>query len=128
MKKMQDDLKKTAGEDPSLVMTTFNVDRGKQSITADYYQKADVSAFRQAMESAGFSPKEIRNRSSSMTGIRNMIPQTLLSRVPGLARLRFWLIGVMLIGIPTAAWAHERFIAHTPKMKFLRAVLRLPRR
>ncbi len=43
--------------------------------------------------------------------------QTLLSRVPALSRLRYWLIAGLLLGIPTSAWAHERFIAHTPKMK-----------
>ena len=43
--------------------------------------------------------------------------QTLLSHARAMARLRYWLIAGLLIGIPTAALAHERFISHTPKMK-----------
>ena len=43
--------------------------------------------------------------------------QTLYSQTRALARLRYWLIAGLLIGIPTAAYAHERFISHTPKMK-----------
>jgi len=55
-------------DDPSLdeaavkrqVMPTFTVDKDKEMISAEYFQKADVSDFRMAMERAGFSPKEIR--------------------------------------------------------------------
>jgi len=55
-------------EDPSLsasmistqVMPMVSVDRPKQTVTAEYYQRADVSGFRDALERAGFSPKEIR--------------------------------------------------------------------
>ncbi len=41
-------------------MPHFEVDRSHESISAEYYQKADVTGFRQAMERAGFSPREIR--------------------------------------------------------------------
>lgn len=55
-------------DDPSLSASTiaaqymprFEVDRSHQRITAEYFQKADVTGFRMAMERAGFSPREIR--------------------------------------------------------------------
>jgi hypothetical protein len=65
----QSDLQKQAKiDDPSLdpsviksqVMPSFVVDRSKQQISAEFYQKADVTGFLNAMERAGFSPKEIR--------------------------------------------------------------------
>jgi hypothetical protein len=36
------------------------VDAKNQRISAEYYQSADVSGFLNAMDRAGFSPKEIR--------------------------------------------------------------------
>ena len=42
------------------IMPSFEIDMAKQRIIAEYYQSADVSAFLQAMQRAGFSPKEIR--------------------------------------------------------------------
>ena len=55
-------------QDPSLsattvtseVMPAISVDRPNQRVTAEYYHSADVSGFRNALERAGFSPKEIR--------------------------------------------------------------------
>lgn len=41
-------------------MPSFEVDRSHQRISAEYYQRADVSKFREAMERAGFSPSQIR--------------------------------------------------------------------
>lgn len=64
-KRVQEQAKK---DDPSLPDATiaaqylpkFDVDRSHQRISADYFQKADVTAFRQAIERAGFSPSQIR--------------------------------------------------------------------
>jgi hypothetical protein len=44
----------------SQIMPAFSVDKKTQRITAEYFQRADVTAFRTAIERAGFSPKEIR--------------------------------------------------------------------
>ena len=41
-------------------MPHFSVDKSKQIITAEYYQKADVTRFLHAMERAGFAPSQIR--------------------------------------------------------------------
>src|SRR5947209_19187467 len=45
-----------------------------------------------------------------------MMPTTLF-KTWSFPRLRAWLISGMLLALPGAALAHERFIAHTPKMK-----------
>ena len=43
--------------------------------------------------------------------------QTVSSRSFSAARAWAWILCALLVGLPTAAWAHERFIPHTPKMK-----------
>jgi hypothetical protein len=42
------------------IMPTFAVDIKSQTISAEYFQKVDVTAFLKAIERAGFSPKAIR--------------------------------------------------------------------
>ncbi len=59
-KAKSDDSSLSATSVAAQYMPHFEVDKEHQRITAEYYQSADVSGFQQAMERAGFSPREIR--------------------------------------------------------------------
>jgi hypothetical protein len=47
--------------------------------------------------------------------------ERILSPFANRSRMRSWLISAVLLALPAAAWAHERFIQHTPKMKIYEA-------